>query len=237
MWQKPAPAPQEMQREIESHWKEFAQPHQFNGRIASLDSWSIQETRIALNLSPGDYQTLIYSNHHVERICRRWGDRFLSHALGISCVLVCAKDRVPLMERSSMVGEYPNCWDVFGGHIDVTHDSGSLDIGEAMLKELEEEVNVVISRDRLCGLGMIRTITTQKPELIFCAEIPVDENELIRLSRTAADRNEYERLFFLDADEIDLYINRQADKFSPSAVGALSLFCQNRRETNRGSNE
>ena len=101
--------------------------------MARLDRWHADGEVLSITLSVTDYQTLFYSNSHVELIEKEWGAKFLSKALGISTVLVTGDKRIPVIKRSSHVGEYPGCLDVFGGHIDVERAG---DVVAAMRDEL-----------------------------------------------------------------------------------------------------
>ena len=223
-WRNSLTRPPAMQTEIQAFWQSFAQPHHFNGRIARLDSWAHIRGELFLTLSPSDYQTLIYSNQFVESICQRWGEAYLSKALGISCVLVSADHRVPLMVRSAAVGEYPGATDVFGGHIDLAPDPHETDICTCMAAEIRQELNVDLACADLIGIGLISTVETRKPELIFTARTHLQQSEIAQHAKEACDRDEYSRLFFLAGEEVDPYIMENQGRLTPSALGALTLF-------------
>jgi len=218
--------PRDMQLEIEKFWDKVKNKNLHNGRLARLDSWSVENNILQLNLSITDYRTLLYSNQRIKRITEKWGNKYISNALGISAVVITNDNFIILMRRSKLVGEYPDRIDVFGGHIDITHDNKLIGIYHSMLTELEEELGVLPDEVDLKCIGLIKNIQNQKPELIFTAQSNMIVKELINKSQNAYDRFEIAKLIILPniKDVLSSFLRIYEIRFSPSAFGSLELF-------------
>jgi ADP-ribose pyrophosphatase YjhB (NUDIX family) len=216
----------ELQTAIESAWERLDPNPHFNGRIIRLDNWSLSSEELVLYLSPTDYQSLLYSNAHVEEIVDQWGEEALAQALGISAVVVSADDRVVLMRRSDKVGEYPGCFDVFGGHIDLPEPAEKPDPFVSMAKELDEELALAAGTYSLHCFGLLKARKTRKPELLFIAQCAEESEGLLQAAARARDRFEYTGLLSIvaEADAIREFLYRNGSQVSPSAFGALEMF-------------
>lgn len=215
-----------MEQEIAFLWQELESDHCYNGRLARLDFWNLQQGTLQLVLSPTDYRTLLFSNKNIERIAREWGESFFSRALGVSAVVVSSDHQLLLMQRSDRVGEYPDCFDVFGGHIDVEGEERAPSVFGAISQELEEELNLRSGDYSLQCLGLGESIPNRKPELVFVAtsELPCDE--IISCAGNAADAMEYSRLFAIPNKvlEVTNFLQESRNQLSPSAFGSICLY-------------
>lgn len=213
-----------LQDEIETFWNE--RPGSFNGTLARLDQWYRADNSLVLYLRPTDYRTLLFSNNNVEYIRKMWGDRYLSRALGISAVVVTNDNCLWLMKRSDSVGEYPNCYDVFGGHINVKEFEKPPDVFSAILEELEEEMGLPSHSCDLTCFGLIETTEHIKPELLFKARIDLDSSDVLQLAKHARDGCEYTQILSImdDDDAISEFIESKKTDISPSAYGCLSCY-------------
>lgn len=218
--------PPQLQREIDAAWQGLRPNPHFNGRIARLEGWEAEQGRLELQLRPTDYKTLLYSNGHVEEIVAQWGERALAKALGISAVVLSADGELILMQRSELVGEYPGCFDVFGGHIDAPARGGRPDPFASMEKELAEELALAAEDFVLRCIGLVLARKTRKPELIFRAHTRLTSDALLQAATAAQDRYEYTRLLTVPAEagEIAAFLQLNTERVSPSACGALELF-------------
>ena len=221
----PPHLPRSLQSDIESYWARLPKDHIFNGKLARLKDYTIQENQLCLDLQPTDYQALLYSNAFTSKVCRQWGKGRLSQALGISAILVSQDDALLAIKRSAQVGECPNLLDVPGGHIDVPSDNSAPDIFASMEQELEEEIGLAPHQVDLSLVGMIETSANCKPELIFYAQSPCSKDEIRRKSQTASHRYEYSALIAQPntIESIDVLL-AQPEKFSPSAYGCLLVY-------------
>jgi len=223
----PKSMPSELREEIASFWNDIKRTqNHYNGALARLDEWAENNDNLRLYLSPTDYSTLLFSNSYADTILRRWGEALLSRALGISAVVVSVDERILFMKRSGRVGEYPNCYDVFGGHISLMPDESRPDIFASMRQELQEELALKREDYTLELIGLIENIATRKPELVFTALAEKTSAEIMAMARRAADRYEYVNIFDIrnNRQELETFLAINKNDFSPSAFGSLCLY-------------
>jgi len=228
LWQpSPLSLPEVMNEEIEHHWQTLSKEYIFNGSLARLEHWAATPVHCQFVLRPSNYQTLLYSNHHVQHIKEKWGFQYLSRALGVSAVMVSADNRLLLMKRSAFVGESPNCYDLFGGHVDIA-ENGTPCVFRAMAQELQEEVGLEPDDHDLSLLGLIETTATKKPELVFQAKTTKTANEIIAAAKNAKDNLEFSNIFSIlnRLEDIQHFLKEHCKEFSPSAFGSLCVHMQ-----------
>ncbi len=226
-WEDSPPAlAAELQAAIDAAWEGLKPNPHFNGRIARLEEWGIEGGALRLRLCPSEYKHLLYSNAHASEIISSWGEEQLARALGISVVVVSADGRILLMERSDQVGEYPGCYDLFGGHINPPAPGEIPDVFASMEKELVEELALPPGTAAMSLFGLLLTWETRKPELLFTARCGMESGAMMRAARAARDRYEYRRLLTLPADagSINRFLECCRAKISPSAFGGLEIF-------------
>ncbi len=217
------PLPPQMLEEIDQHWS-ITSGH-FNGSLARLEKWFYENGQLRLVMRPTEYKVLLYSNRHVDKIKKQWGEQYLSKALGISANVLTKDNKLLMMRRSAHVGEYADCYDVFGGHIDCPKAGEVPDCFLAMEKELYEELAIEASRIKLKGIGLIEATAHAKPELLFDAEIDISSDDIIEKAAYAIDRKEYDVIFSINNEKSDLanFLRQHRDRISPSAFGCLSV--------------
>ncbi len=218
--------PDDMHRDMLKHWDSLAKDYIYNGRLARLDSWSLTSAQCRLDLRPTDYRTLLYSNAHIDVIQHKWGRRFLSGTLGISSIVRSSDDELIFMKRSATVGEYPKCYDVFGGHIDVPQNGGAPNVFASMAQELREEAGLARSDYDLSLIGLIQSTPNQKPELIFLAQTELSTSHILARTRDAQDHIEFSHVHTIgnDRNHILQYLDANEDEFSPSAYGSFCVY-------------
>ena len=230
----PLQLPESMLAEIENYWQSLPKQHIFNGALARLDHWAATSVHCQLVLSPSDYRTLLYSNQHIEHIKESWGFKYLSRALGISVVTTSSDNQIIIMKRSANVGEYPNCYDVFGGHVDIGSNGASC-VYDAMAQEIKEEMDLDAADYDLSLIGLIETTATKKPELVFQAQISKASKDIIKNAKKSKDNIEFSNIYsiFNSPQRLKAFLEENGDSFSPSAFGSLRVYMQtnyNRQE-------
>jgi 8-oxo-dGTP pyrophosphatase MutT (NUDIX family) len=224
----PAPLqlPEDMHNYVLAHWDSLPKDYIFNGRLARLDSWSLTSAHCQLDLRPTDYRTLLYSNSHIDLIQKKWGRPFLARTLGISSIVLSSDNELIFMKRSANVGEYPECYDVFGGHIDVPTDGSAPNVFASMAQELQEEVGLERSDYDLKLIGLIQSTPNLKPELIFIAQTNVSTQHILTRTRDAQDHIEFSQVHTIgkNKSQIIQFLNANRDEFSPSAFGSFCVY-------------
>ncbi len=221
-----SPIPPSLKREIIDYWKQFNNQH-FNGQLARLDKWKLENSNLTLWLSKTDYRTLLYSNDHIDHIEQKWGDEHVCKALGISSVVISKDQYLLYMKRSHSVGEYPGCFDIFGGHVDAPASLNQApDVFNAIKTELEEELGLPPHLQNCFCIGLARVTENQKPELFFKTHCSLTMKEIIVLAGGAKDRGEYTTILYLkkDYDQLSALLRDKSEEFSPSAAAGLTLF-------------
>mgnify|MGYP006279257877 CR=1 FL=1 len=228
LWESlPLSLPSLLEQSIHTFWQTLPKTHIFNGTVARLDTWEWSSDRRGLHLylRPSEYRTLLYSNAHVSEICAAWGRRYLANVLGISAVLLSADKHIVFMKRSQDVGEFPGCFDVFGGHIDVSASHNAPCVFAAMEQELDEEVNLAPADYDLELIGLLKSVPNQKPELVFLATSLLSTSEILKRAQRARDRHEYSDFHWVsDGHELQQFLTTRKEQFSPSAFGSLCVF-------------
>lgn len=225
IWNKESISPPlEFLQNIKNYWQEIKTPYIFDGQLARLTSFSVKKKELTLSLCPGNYSTLLYSNSHVETILANWGEKNLSRILGISAVLETFDNNIVLMKRSSHVGEFPNCYDVFGGHIDVPTDNTKPDVFTSMEQELREEVGLTPQNYQLELIALIEANVNRKPELVFVAKSLISFESIKEKASTAKDKGEWDKIIAIPKSELGLFLNEKKKQISPSAYGSIDIY-------------
>ncbi len=226
-WQTaPLSLPDELHDDILNFWNSLTKDYIFNGRLARLDTWSLAANQCYFNMRPTDYRTLLHSNANVDVIRRTWGGHYLSRALGISAVLLSGDDKIVFMKRSANVGEYPECYDVFGGHIDVPKNGDRPNVFSAMAQELHEEVGLAPYDYNLKLIGLIESTPNAKPELVFLARTELFSQQILSRTKDALDHIEFTRVHTIDNNKtrIEQFLSDNVDDISPSAYGSFCVY-------------
>lgn len=221
----------ELAKGIEDYWQQEILPgpkgrYVFNGELCGLDNWQKGNSILSLELGRTDYKTMLYSNF-VNRNSESHGS-FICSALGISVVIISADNRLVLMQRSQQVGECAGMIDVIGGHVEPgTHDvDGIPNPFVGIQDEIEEEVGLTaIPQEKLICIGLLETLATRKPELIFQLNSDLPAEEIINSARKKGSTEASDFLSIKNSvDGIKQLVEGNRDNFSPSAVGSLYLF-------------
>jgi 8-oxo-dGTP pyrophosphatase MutT (NUDIX family) len=219
--------PLALQDEADLFWQTEQDKGYFNGKMARLHSWRNLDQHLQINLEMTDYKSLLFCNQHTQRLLVEKDESVLARALGVSAVVQSNDDHIVFMKRSEQVGEYPKCYDLFGGHIDSPLQSSADIVFAAMELELEEELGLPAVDYQLHCFGLLETIDHRKPELLFCARCRLTAAELVQHARGARDAHEFDQVLILadDARAIMAFLHDH-DDISPSAYGCLYLYSQ-----------
>lgn len=210
----------------ESVLKSMSGEHLFNGDLCRLNSWEIDSKEPKLSLGYTNYKELLYSNHRIQS-----GNDIpfghLSYALGISAVLISSDAQIILIRRSPTVGEFPDTLDILGGHIHPTEHAvaGTPAPFVAMQAEIDEEMGVKSSEYSLQCIGLLETIRTRKPELIFVADCKLSAKRVLERGQ-AKHSPEVAAILTVAPDSLSSFLETRGQEFSPSAYGGLCLYAE-----------
>lgn len=152
----------------------------------------------------------------------------LARGLGVSAIVITRDGYLPLMRRSSHVGEEPNQLDVFGGHAhpDRHCGDGKVDLFRAIAEEIVAELNVVPEdiAENFC-LGLVENLRTHKADLVFEICLRNSRAEIEQCAANAAEAEEVAELFFVrnEAGSLENFLTASGCELTPSAHGTLTL--------------
>ncbi len=215
--------PASLEARIETFWTRRTSPHLYNGNLVRLDTLkNTLKGPITLHGRPVEYKRVLYTEYFSQDIIDTAGRTGLARALGVSVVLVTQDNRFVFIHRSHSVGEYPNHYDVVGGHIaaPAVHPQ---DLFAAMRKEIGEELNLSERDFQLELLGLAEVSRTDKPELIFSASVAMTETDVRRVASAAVDADEYQRLFSKSGRQPQPG-SHERNLWAPSALAALDIY-------------
>lgn len=219
------------QEAIARFWQRFKRSRpraqSFDGELCALLGFRATPDRLHLTLGRTTYSHLIYSNRYAAELVEAGRRHLLSRALGVSAVVRTSDRRIVVLRRSKTVGEAPGMLDVVGGHIKPPDPGASRtpDPFQAITEEVHEELNLppASTEDWRC-LGVVETLNTLKPELIFVVRFAGDARKVRELCERARDRFEFHTICPVAESEISSFLERRKREVSPSALGALQLY-------------
>ena len=221
--------PLDLQTKIDDFWSTelIHKPHLFNGDLCRLNHWQKKDDYLILDLGRTNYKEQWYSNAFCREIKEQFGNDSPARALGVSAVLVSSDQQIILLKRSAEVGEDPDKFDVWGGHIhpDEHAINGKPDPFCAIATEILEEANLTLSEDEpLTCIGLIETTTTFKPEMIFRVQIQLRAAEVFKLAK-AYRSSEWSALMSITnrPESLRQFLQEYGEQTSASAYGALWL--------------
>ena len=125
------------------------------------------------------------------------------------------------------VGEFPGCYDVFGGHIDVPPNENSPNVFSSMAQELKEEVGLDRSDYDLYLIGLIESTPNRKPELVFFASTFLTKKQILSRTHEAQDHIEFTHVHAIENGvELLNFLKTNKSGFSPSAFGSLCVYAK-----------
>lgn len=218
--------PNDMLKMINKYWDSLPKKSLFNNKLVRLNSWALTANRCTLYIGATDYSTLLFSNKFSHEIIVTWGEIYLSRALGVSAVIVSSDNKLLMIKRSKDVGEFPDYFDIVGGHIDISEMGQEINVFHSMKTELIEELNLKEQEYTIQLVGLLETAFFKKPELVFYCQTSKAIRSIIQCARSAKDAYEYSELFWLEnsAAAIKKFLKIQKDKCCPSAFGSLCLY-------------
>lgn len=142
----------------------------FAGRLCRLVEYTVHENALHLTLGPTDYRELLGTNLSHPELLHTLGPAYLSNALAVHAVVSGTDEKIIIFKRSPLVAEYPNYYDVCGGHVEPDFDwvENKPDPFGAITREIREEMGISSEEiQNIVCLGLVRNTKTLKLDLIF----------------------------------------------------------------------
>lgn len=225
------PWPAQLQHASAQHWQRATakNPRLFNGRLASLRQFETPGGRLILHLNETCYRDQLFSNTQAKSWLEAGRDELPARGLGISALVETSDNQLVLIFRSAEVAEYPNAWDVLGGHIDPGEHLGAggmPDVFVAMAEELQSELGLVDEPEELVCIGLLENAAIAKPELVFRTRLGLTVADVEKLALQANERFEYTRLHTIPATAagVTQFMMMEDARCTPSASGCLFLY-------------
>ncbi|MCP4246097.1 MAG: NUDIX domain-containing protein [bacterium] len=230
------PAPQPLEPEFEAHleriWTQRLAAREagrrlFNGSMARLVRWSIEDDMLCLETAPTDYRHFLGTNFCSTDWVGAFGSQAYADPLGTSATVITADGRLVLGRRHQALACHGGYLHAVGGTLEPGDQfgDGALDVFAAMRRELEEELAVTGEEiEDLVVTGLVRDRSIVQPELVFDARLAVTANELRnRLDLSYPDQEHTALESCCDEPEaVAPFIERSAP-ITPVAVAALLL--------------
>jgi hypothetical protein len=144
--------------------------HLFDGPLCRLESFSVDEAGLHLNLSPNSYKNFIGTNVHHPTWADDYGPQVMANPVGTSVLLRTADSALVGGRRSQAVALYPGCAHPFGGTLEPGVDGKPPDLIDEIRRELSEEVALIPSDlSDLRVIGLVEDRQLRQPELTFIA--------------------------------------------------------------------
>lgn len=231
------PTPQRLGPELEAHlervWtqrlasaRESGRPL-YNGSLARLARWSIEDDVLCLETGPTDYRHFLATNFCPAQRVGAVDAVACADPLGTSATVITADGHLVLGRRQLSLPCHGGYLHAVGGTLepDDRTDDGGLDVFAAMRRELEEELAVAGDEiEELLVTGLVRDRTIVQPELLFDARLSLTARELVnRLDLSHPDQEHTALESCCDEPEAVAPFIERSDPITPVAVAALLL--------------
>ncbi len=122
--------PSDIQEKLDERWNQLLNNVQPGGVLYNQSKFRLHSIemktndnddnsiRVVLNLGLTDYKSFICTQQQKlpDEIRQRITEDYLSHPLGVGCLLITSDNYIVLIKRSSTCTDSPNLYDVPGGH-------------------------------------------------------------------------------------------------------------------------
>ncbi len=177
----------DVERLIKITWKkkeEEAQRQQallYSAKLCRLIGFKTDKNTFELTLGETTYKELLGTNVHYPWIYSKYGNEYLSNALGVSAVIVTSDGNLLFGQRASYLAYDAGRYDVCGGFIDPDKDSqdGIPDPFKAMKRRVMETFLIKEEQiEYIYSLGLMQNYVTLKPELTFEVKLKLSSQEV-----------------------------------------------------------
>lgn len=197
----------------------------YDGMLFRLNHLTVTHGKLRLGLGDTTYKEYVATRSEWF-----WRDRphhELANPLALCIALGTAEGNI-IMERRRGVDVYEGRYHVIGGFMERPHDmrNGIPDPFQGIAREVEEEVGLKIRTDTMGLTGVVYDLITPHPELCFCAESNLRNQEIADIFLDCRKDHEVEKLSFVDGskDPLAAFIMSQHTVISVTGQACLLLY-------------
>ena len=164
-----------IRKKIEKYWQQEKKKNKYlyNGKVLSLISSSLKESKLILNLEKTTYKAFLGTNLAVQEN----PDYFMgnmANILALCSVIETSDHKIVIGKRTDKVAESKKKWHVVGGNLEILNSTINPYI--SIKKELQEEINVLPHQiKKIICLGLGKNLEINKPELLFFSKLKIFE--------------------------------------------------------------
>ena len=201
--------------------------HLFNGMLARLAEYSVNEQGLDLACGPVSYKEFHGTNQSHAYLRYLHGPDVLADPLGVSAALVTSDGFIMLGRRSDSVLQYARRIHPIGGMVEPPRaPSTAPDPFGSMLTELAEETSIdECDVAEISLLGLVRDKHTVQPELIFDITLTADACRVKRGAAEAKDAAEHTEMIPLrnHPAAVVTFMEQNFSQLTPVALATLLL--------------
>lgn len=148
--------------------------------MARLVDWRVEDGALTIRFGPTTYREFVGTNVANPWVAQRYGADHLSDGCGVSALVRTSDGRLVLQRRSAAVFEFAGLIAACGGAVEpIAPGDPSTDLDAQARRELREELGLpgdALGEMTLLGIG--RTTSRHKPEVVYLAETSTTWEEL-----------------------------------------------------------
>lgn len=200
----------------------------FDGSLINLISWS-QNGKLKMIIGKTRYKYYAVGLETSNSILR---EKLVSFSpLSISAVTISRDGKVVLGERSNAAFmDQKKIHLIPAGHPDLKEmhvtNSKSINLFKEILREAKEELGINDNNiEKITMLGIILSLSLQKPEIVFQIKLNLTKNEIIKKFRNSKDGWEHKKLHFIESDKKTITSTIKNNfHILPTTKGAFRLY-------------
>ena len=203
----------------------------WDGQLCRLLSFHQTAGRLSLVFAPTSYKELVVSNLKGEGPKTTDNEDQLSNGTAVCCVLRSVDGKLLVGQRNRSVHQHSEWWHVCGGHIDPSDQEhraageGKPSPSRAMMDELSAELGLVSEEiDGLHCTGIVRDLSSWKPELTFWAQATIRAQEILDRARRAKEQEATWHALEDSAQAVEGFLQERSGRVVPVGKAALLLY-------------
>lgn len=220
----------EVESIIEAEWDKYStsqiaqEKHDYLTvtQLFRFEEYQLHKKHIEISLSQTDYREVYGTNIQHPEVFMTYGNEHMGNALGICTTIEFTDNKLLTFQRSLSVLEMPNYYHLCAGHFERGKDTieRRADVTAAVRREINEELRIPNDMIlQITPIGLCRSLTSYKPELLFRSAINMPSTEF----NTDGLNFEHKQSFIIEKYAVAEFLKEHRDKFVPS--GKANLLC------------